>query len=194
MRLDKYITAWKNIEHIMNVYKFCFLVAVGGIVYLLFVNQSLVDKQKTVIIPSTLHAKVEVSANDASPSYIRAMADYFTDLLYDYTPYNISKKYQEFYAFMDKEILHKFQSKLDERVMRVKKMHIVQDFQIKDIVLLPEMRCLVRGETKRFADGEFIGREDKNIVLSYKIIKGGIYVTGIKEIDNRDANQLVRSK
>jgi type IV conjugative transfer system protein TraE len=192
MKIANYLTAWKNLDAMLRVYKFGFLLAVGCIIFLVIYLQIVQSKQKTVIIPTHLAAKIEVSDIEASPAYVRAMGQYFADLLYDFTPYNIEKRYRELLSFVSADVFPELKEILDKKITKTQKVGIIQDFQIDAVYVLQNRRCLIRGKARRFVGSELVGNEMKNVIIQYKIVDGGMYVEGIKEIDDTEYNNLVR--
>jgi type IV conjugative transfer system protein TraE len=193
VQIKKYISAWNNLHASLRLYQFLCVVLAALVVFMHFQNKQIMDEQKTILIPSHLKSKVSVSNDSANPEYIRIMMKYFVGLLSNYTPYNIDKRYMEFYSFVEEGMLPELEKQLDLRKSKVKKIGITQHFIINDIYLYSDQKCYIEGKAKRFVGSEMIAHENRFLKISYNFSNGEIYVQGIEELSGREFNAAVRS-
>lgn len=172
-------------DRALKFYKTICVVLCALIGFSLYTNYKLSKNAKTIIVPTGISERVSVTGSTAGKEYMQIMTRYFFDLLYDYSEYNIQKKYSEFYKFVEPTVLPKVRKSLDERMKRVKQVGIVQSAMIQDFHIT-DKHIVIKGETERFVNNSKINTEDVFIKINFEFKNGRIFINGYHEIDHKE--------
>lgn len=120
------------------------------------------------------------------------MGTHLTNLLYTYTPYNITERYQEFLAYVPAENWVKVKSKLQQRIDQAGKLKVSESFMPKAFTLLKDSAFLVAGTTIRWASGQELTSDEIHIRYTYSITDGGFRVEETRLLSPAEYNALLR--
>lgn len=149
------------------------------------------EKTRIVVVPTHLKAKLEIEGEASSPEYIRIMGIHLTNLLYSYTPFNITERYKEFLAYVPAEQWNTVKSMLQQRIDQVGKLKISESFMLKEFTLLKDNAFLVAGNTIRWASGQELTTDEIIIRYNYTINDGGLMVDAIRILSHTEYTALL---
>lgn len=165
-----------------------------------FLVQNLIDtsnRRTTIVVPSHLNSRVEVGKEYASPEYIRVMAFHITGLLYSFTPYTVSRQFNEVLSYVPlkkgteerAELIQTLQKKTDQIV----KLKISESFLPDDLVFVASDRCVVSGKLIRWSVNTEVAEEQIYIEYTYQINGGGFQIEKVRVLDHAQYAALRRS-
>ena len=193
MFIKRFLEGWKNLETKLVFMRFVIIVMCLTILVMSGFLYKMADSQRTIVVPSHLKSKVRVSNDYASPSYVRVMTSYLMGLLYDYTPYNINKRYTEFLYYVPVESYKEVKSKLDTRIAEIERTHVSEDLKIEKFKIAKDGLALIQGKVTRYASGQTIGNEEIRLKVRYQINHGGFQIVGFKSLSDREYQRFVNN-
>lgn len=188
----KYLGEFKNLELRFKVLLFTNICLTVALVTLAGMTVSMATSKRTIIVPSQLAAQVEVSDGASDPTYIRVMSIHLAELLFDYTPYNIVERYNEFLHFVPVDALPTFKETMNVRIAQVEQTKVAESFNIEELHYKDAHTVIMSGKVVRYASGQQIGDEEMYLELGYKIRNGGFNVTNLKNLSQEEYRRVVR--
>lgn len=158
-----------------------------------FVSYSSFRSKRTVIIPSTINAALEISDIDASPSFLKTSIFYALSLLYSYTPDSVTARYQEFLvSFVDSSKIQELREDMSDRINSINKTKISQSFEPEEIVYIRNGVALVSGRLFPSVLGQAISTDVLFLQVEYRIVSGNLRITGVTQLNQTDYERLKR--
>jgi type IV conjugative transfer system protein TraE len=159
-----------------------------------FLLYSLARSKRTIITPSYLAASMEVSDTDGDPSYIRQIAIYAIGLLYQYTPYNATDRFQEFLVnFVPAKNIDLLRAQLQDRLRKIQETKVSESFHIEEVVFEKKNTLLMSGVLNRYTAGQQVGNEKIYLEIHYQVINGGFRIEVITNVSAQNYNARLRS-
>lgn len=154
-----------------------------------------IKKERTIIIPSTVMAQIEVSDIDASPQFIRVNLGYALSLLYSYTPTTAAQRFEEFLvAYVQPEKARELRELLLDRLRQIQSLKIAESIEVEDIVFEQRGALLVRSKLYRYALGHPISSEPLYLRVVYKINNGNLKVSSLVDLPVGEYSRLLRAQ
>ncbi|MDR3176942.1 MAG: type IV conjugative transfer system protein TraE [Desulfovibrio sp.] len=158
-----------------------------------FLVYSLAKSKRTIITPSHIAAQMEVSDFEGDPSYIRQMAIYAVELLYQYTPYNAAPRFQEFLInFVPTKNIDLLRVQLQGRLRQIQETKVSESLHVEELIFEKKNTVLMTGFLNRFTAGQQIGNEKIYLELEYRIVNGGLRIEVIRNISSQTYNTRAR--
>jgi type IV conjugative transfer system protein TraE len=193
MLWTKFFGEHDKLRYLCTVLSFLLAVSMIGNLAEGFLVYSLAKSKRTIITPSHIAAQMEVSDYEGDPSYIRQMGIYAVELLYQYTPYNASARFQEFLInFVPTRNIDVLRVQLQTRLHQIQETKVSESFHVEDVVFEKKNTLLMSGYLNRFTAGQQIGNEKVYLELEYRIVNGGLRIEVIRNIPAQNFNTRTR--
>ena len=159
-----------------------------------FMLYSLAKSKRTIITPSYLAASMEVSDSDGDPSYIRQIAIYSISLLYQYTPYNATDRFQEFLInFVPAKNIDLLRVQLQDRLRKIQETKVSESLHVDEVVFEKKNTLLISGVLNRYTAGQQVGNEKIYLEIHYHVVNGGFRIDVITNVSAQNYNARLRS-
>ena len=176
----KFLEKWANISKGYQLCRFVVFVLSLLIAFLLvtLVNES--RKERIILLPPAVYKKVYLTENDASPEYVKEMADYVVYLATNYTPQTVDARLSEFLRYVDPGSYKKLRRQVKEIAADVKFYGRTQAFYPKKFEIdTTHHRVYITGRLIKSYLGKTIEDKTTTFVLEYAIRNGEFLVTGL---------------
>lgn len=160
-----------------------------------FLLWSMSRSKRTIIIPSTVLAQIEVSDIDASPQYIRINTAYALSLLYSYTPASAAARFEEFLvSFVVPDKAQELRTVLLERLRQIQSVKVSESIEIEELVFEQRGALLVRSKIYRYTLGHPIATDPLYLRILYRITDGNLKISSILNLNAAEYARLVRAQ
>lgn len=200
MKRKKFIESWKNDQRQLSFAKGVVIALLVVICAQGFLMYSLSKSRRTVLLPANTNLLsgdngegVWVDDYGMDPKYTQAMGSYLVSLVFSFTPYNIDSRFRQFLTYVPPSRLTDIQKMLDEKKAKALQANVSESFVPSEFHTPEEGKFFIRGALVRYASGRIIDEETLSLEVSYKVINGGFEIEGLKPLDNRDYDRIVRS-
>lgn len=176
----KFLEKWANVSKGYQLCRFVVFVLAVLVAFLLvmLVNES--GKEKLILLPPAVYKRVYLTENDASPEYIKEMADYVVYLATNYTPETVDARLSEFLRYVEPGSYRKLKQQVKEIAEDVKFYGRTQAFYPKKFEIdKAHHRVLITGRLIKSYLGKTIEDKTTTFVLDYVIRDGQFMVTGL---------------
>lgn len=176
----KFLEKWANVSKGYQLCRFVVLVLslLVGFLLVMVVNES--GKEKLILLPPAVYKKVYITERDASPEYIKEMADYVVYLATNYTPETVDARLSEFLRYVDPGYYRKLRKQVKEISADVKFYGRTQAFYPKKFEIdKKNHRIFITGRLIKNYLGKTIEDRTQTFVLEYEIRNGEFLVTGL---------------
>lgn len=161
------------------------LVLLGSV--LLFANVVLAiclfsQKQRTIVVPANLRQEMEFKGNDISVSYLEEMSTFFSSLLLDLTPKNITHKSKLVLKHVEPSAYHTLQTYFEREQKKHQEYNLATYFHLTEIVTNPELLYVdIYGVlTSQFGTE---GAKEQNVSyrIKYKNVAGKLLILDFRQ-------------
>lgn len=156
---------------------------IGGIqVFTCLLLVSVLDQQRTILVPVGNPARVSVSGSSADASYLREMGRYIAGLGLSYTPLTVRQQYAELLALFSPESFSWAQEQLYEAADTAETAAASSVFFIADMADHPEQKFVdIAGTRQMFVQDKKMDEQKLVYRLSYKIEEGRFWIVDFSE-------------
>lgn len=200
MKIKRFLEGWKNDQRQLAFARGVVIALLAVICVQGFLMYSLSKSRRTVLIP----ANVGVLAGDngegvwvddygMDPKYVQAMGSYLVSLVFSFTPYNVDSRFRQFLTYVPSERISEIQRMLDDKKAKALQANVSESFVPSEFHTPEDGKFFVRGSLVRYASGRIIDEETLSLEVSYKVVNGGFEIEGLKPLENRDYDRIVRS-
>lgn len=193
MKKEFFLEEWKNINFRLQIFRFTTIALALAILCLSFIIYKITERERIVIVPAHLKEKVVIDNRSANESYVRAMSYYITDLVYNVTPYNMKKKFEEFLQYVPSSSLKEIEEELNKRIENFGKMKISSTLVIEKIFNESGNNVYMSGKNVRYASGQILNNEPIYIHLKYNLVYGGFEIESFENITSKDFRAIERA-
>ena len=138
---------------------------------------SVMHKSRTVV-PPTIRQEFSVSDHAVDSFYLQQMAEYFIFLKLNVSPSTVERNYGQLLEYVSSANYHRFQPKLLEEAMVIKKQKISSSFFIKGIeVSVSGLQVRIDGELKKYVGARALKPENAVYIIQMS------YPGGTLELD-----------
>ena len=188
MKLDKFISEFKNIELKYKLQKF--IIIVIGCVTLLntFMLVKAINSHRTIIVPPVINMPIEITGTGLYDSYIKLMARYIMGLLLNYTPFTARVQFEELLSLYSPEALPEAKKNYYHMADNIESAKVTNTFHLSasNIVYDPIKRYIeVTGEKTQFMHEQKAKEIKETYVIEYKMDNGRFMVTRIHVKDDK---------
>lgn len=189
MKIDIFLDKHLNIKAENKLLKF--FVVLIGIIQIVNIawNYSITKSTKTIIIPSGLTSKLEISSNEMSEETIKQYTRYILGLVANYSPATVRSQFDELLTFYHPDSFAEAKVTLYSLAEDIEKAKVSSSFYIQKITLDSSKHTVEVSGTKRQYANE-IKLKDKNetYLIEYTINNGKFMIRKIylKETDEGD--------
>ena len=193
MKKEIFLEQWKNERYRYKILRSVIVVLAVLIVVEAGFMSALARRSRTIIVPTHLYHKFEVSDYAANDSYVRTMLIYLTNLVYNFTPATIEKRYYEFSFYVPAHYLPEIKKELEKRIQEVATTRVTEDFQLKEFYRLDENLAAIKGNVIRYLGGKVVGEDHLYLKIGFRLKGGSIEVTEFSAISQADYRSLLKS-
>ena len=194
MLFGNHLGEFDKLKYICRILTILLVVSFLGNIVSGFLTYSLARSKRTIIVPSTISASLEVSDIDGDADYIRQMSIYAVGLLYQYTPFNAAARFQEFlYNFIPTQHVNYLRAQLQKQLKEIQRTKIAETIHIENVFFEKKNTILLTGVLTRYSVGQQIGHEKVYIDLEYRFLNGGFKIEVIRNITAQEYNLRVRN-
>jgi len=194
MLFGNHLGEFDKLKYICRVLTILLIVSFLGNLTTGFLTYSLARSKRTIIVPSTISASLEVSDVEGDADYIRQMSIYAVGLLYQYTPFNAAARFQEFlFNFIPSQHVNYLRAQLQKQLKEIQRTKIAETIHIDNVFFEKKNTVLLTGVLTRYSIGEQIGNEKIYIDLEYRFINGGFKIEVIRNITAQEYNLRARN-
>ena len=194
MLFGNHLGEFDKLKYICRILTILLIVSFLGNIVSGFLTYSLARSKRTIIVPSTISASLEVSDIDGDADYIRQMSIYAVGLLYQYTPFNAAARFQEFlFNFIPTQHVNYLRAQLQKQLKEIQRTKIAETIHVENVFFEKKNTILLTGVLTRYSVGEQIGHEKIYIDLEYRFLNGGFKIEVIRNITAQEYNLRVRN-
>jgi hypothetical protein len=151
--------------------------------------------KRTIIVPSTIKAQMEISDIDASPHYIRVIVSYALDLLYSYTPASAANRFEEFLiSFVQGDKVRELRILLLERLRQIQSVKVSESIEIEEFIFEKRGALLIRAKLNRYTLGQPIATEPLYLRVLYRLVDGSLKISSLVNLTTGDFSRLIRAQ
>jgi len=194
MEFKKFSEQWKNDNVNLKFSKFVIVALLIVIVWGQFQLYQSSKKMRTIIIPSHLNQKIEISDTYADDMYLRSMVGYMVNLIYSYTPYNIKNRYTEFLRYVPSNSIEMIKDELNKKIEKNVSLGMSQQFYSEEFYILPGNEVLIGGKITPIVGGKVIGSGADNKVflrVKYVLSGDGIQIESMEDVAEAKFRSIV---
>jgi len=193
MKKEIFLEQWKNERYRFKVLRIVIVILAFTILVEAFFLNVLARRSRTIIVPTHLYYKFEVSDYAANESYVRTMLIYLTNLVYNFTPATIQERFYEFTFYVPPRYLPEIKKMLDRQIQQVATTRVAQDFQLTEFYRLDEHLAAIKGNITRYLGGKIMGEDYLYLKIGFGFKGGSIEISEFKAISQADYRKLLRS-
>jgi type IV conjugative transfer system protein TraE len=193
MKKEFFLEEWKNINFRLQIFRFTTLFLGITIMILSFVIFKVSTQERIVIIPAHLKEKIIIEDNTANESYVRAMAHYLVDLIYNVTPHNIENKFEEFLQYVPTTSIKEITDDLNRRIESYGNTKISSSIIVEEVLIGKNNEVYVHGKSVRYVSGRLLGHEPIYIHLKYNLVHGGFEIEIFENVEADDYRDFEQS-
>lgn len=183
MKLDIYLSKFKNIEAENKLLKFAIIVI--GIVTIINTGllYSSLNSHRTVIVPPVIHSQFEVYGNKATDEYYKEFARYISTLALSYTPVTVRSQFTELLGMFSADRYNEAKSRFYEIAEKIETSKVSSVFYLSNVAVDDEHKEMhVTGVQMQYAnDGTKFEEKTKTYIIKYVMNNGRFAVTEIYE-------------
>lgn len=198
MKFNKFSEQWMNDSVNLKFSKFVIVALLCVIVWGQFQLYQSSKKMRTIIIPSHLNQKIEISDTYADDLYLRTMVGYMVNLIYSFTPYNIKNRYTEFLRYIPSSSIETIKDELNKKIEKNVSLGLSQQFYSEEFYILPNREILIGGKITPIVAGKVIGSGADNKVflkVKYSLNSDGIQVETMEDVpENIFRSTVIKTK
>lgn len=184
MDAKKFLEKWANVSQGYQLCRFIVFVLSVLVAFLLVVILQESRKEKLILLPPAVYKEVYITENDASPEYIKQMADYVVYLATNYTPQTVDARLAEFLKYVEPGSYQKLKRQVKQIASDVKFYGRTQAFYpTKFKIDKTHHKVYVTGRIVKSYLGKTIEDRTVTFVLDYTIRDGQFLVTGLYPLE-----------
>jgi len=182
VKLDLFVQKTSNLFAERRMLRLIVLL-IGGLQVLNgFMLYSVLDRERTVLVPVGTPARISITGSSADSSYLREMARYVAGLGLSYTPLNVRQQYEELLALFAPERFPVAQEQLYQAVDTAETAGASSVFFITDLIERPESHSLdILGTRQLFVQDKKVEDQKVSYRLSYRIRDGRFRIVEFSE-------------
>ena len=180
MNLSHYLEEKQNVVATNRLLKFVMIVLGVALVVNGFITYSLSKRARTIILPPSVGAAVEVSGDRLSDEYLRMMTRYVIGLVCTYNPASARRNFEEALGLADPDAYPQLKKELYELADTVEMAKVTNVFFIRRILVNDrERRIEIEGDKKQYANEQKIKDVPEAWILEYTNRNGRFAVARI---------------
>ena len=188
MKLDKYISDFKNIEYKYNIQKLIIFI-IGGVTLLntIMLTRAL-NSHRTIIVPPVVNTPIEITGTGISDSYIKMMARYITGLLLNYTPFTARIQFEELLSLYAPEALPEAKKNYYHMADNIETAKVTNTFHVTAGKLSYDpVKCLIEvsGDKTQYMHEQKAKETKETYVIEYRMDNGRFMITRIYVKDDK---------
>lgn len=185
MKLDLFVQKTSNLFAERRLLRLIVFLIGGLQVFNCLLLFSVLDQQRTVLIPVGNPTKVSVSGSSADTSYLREMGRYITGLGLSYNPGTVRQQYEELLSMFSPERFTIAKEQLYEAADTVETAGASSVFFISAMTDHPEQKILDISGTRQMYVQD-LKTDEKQVIyrLAYQIRDGRFWIEDFAERDN----------
>ena len=190
MKMQKFLSDFKNTKASNNFLRFLILVLVMVIAVEGAVMLNLMDKQRVIVVPINVDRKFSITGDSASPEYVEMMVRQIVYLKENFTPETVKENFKAFLSLISPRYYNQVEEKLMNTANELIKYQISQVFFPKE-VFVKGNTATVTGIKKIYAGEHLAEQKPVKIKISFKINQGKFEVLKYEEVaynTNRSSN------
>ena len=190
MKMQKFMSDFKNTKASNNFLRFLILVLVMVIAVEGAVMLNLMDKQRVIVVPINVDRKFSITGDSASPEYVEMMVRQIVYLKENFTPETVKENFKAFLSLISPRYYNQVEEKLMNTANELIKYQISQVFFPKE-VFVKGNTATVTGIKKIYAGEHLAEQKPVKIKISFKINQGKFEVLKYEEVaynTNRSSN------
>ncbi|WP_457569156.1 type IV conjugative transfer system protein TraE [Desulfurobacterium sp.] len=190
MEFNKFRERWANTSYNLNVCRSIALMLAFLVCFLVVQLLKVSRDTRVILVPPHLAQKVFVATDDASPAYLKEMADYVIYLATNYTPQTVESRLQAFMKYVAPEAYSDVQKQIKNIAEDSKFYGKTQAFYPERFKIDKQQKKIeVTGRLLKFYMGKLASDETTTFILKYRIRNGEFQVLSLypkkKEGENR---------
>ena len=194
MDFKRFSHTWNGLKSQVKIQNITIMVLTIGLIVISLLYYSATRAKRTVIVPSTIMAAMEVSDTDASPEFVRISTVYALTLLYSYTPATAADRFEEFLvAYVQIDKVRELRPMLMDRLRQIQSIKVAEQLEVEDFIFEKRGAVLVKGKTHRYSIGEPIATEGIYLRVLYQIRDGNLKIQSLMAMDGPEFNRRVRA-
>lgn len=195
MLWEKFQSRFEELRFKVKFQNISIIVLTIALTSMSFLFYSAMRAKRTIIVPSTLMAQLEISDIDASPQFIKTNVGYALSLLYSYTPASAASRFEEFLiSFVQLERAKELRILLLDRLRQIQQVKVSESIEIEDLVFEKRGALLVRSKIYRYTLGYPIATEPLYLRILYQIRDGNFKISSLVNLTTADYSRLLRSQ
>ncbi len=190
MKMQKFLSDFKNTKASNNFLRFLILVLVMVIAVEGAVMLNLMDKQRVIVVPINVDRKFSITGDSASPEYVEMMVRQIVYLKENFTPETVKENFKAFLSLISPRYYNQVEEKLMNTANELIKYQISQVFFPKE-VFVKGNTATVTGIKKIYAGEHLAEQKPVKISIRFKINQGKFEVLKYEEMaynTNRSSN------
>ena len=190
MKMQKFMSDFKNTKASNNFLRFLILVLVMVIAVEGAVMLNLMDKQRVIVVPINVDRKFSITGDSASPEYVEMMVRQIVYLKENFTPETVKENFKAFLSLISPRYYNQVEEKLMNTANELIKYQISQVFFPKE-VFVKGNTATVTGIKKIYAGEHLAEQKPVKISIRFKINQGKFEVLKYEEMaynTNRSSN------
>lgn len=170
-----------RIQQIVIVLLFCVVFVA------MWAAKNSIGTERTVMVPSTLHNKVWVSAKDVDPTYLTDLADDFTHLLLDISPGNADYKRAQVLKWAAPDYYGELEKKLKLEAERLRRDNAASMYWMSQVRPYPDkLSVAVYGQLMTYVNDRKTSEIPKSYLLEFRNQAGLLQLKSFKEANYED--------
>jgi conjugal transfer pilus assembly protein TraE len=182
MKVQKFLSDFKNTKATNNFLRLLVLVLTGTVIVEGTLMLKMMDKQKVIVVPLNIDRKFSVTGTTASPEYIEMMVRQSIYLKENFTPETVKENFEAFLTLISPDYYHQVETDLLAQAEKYARYHVSQVFFIKDIVIRKNNTAEVKGIRKTFVSDKLVKQESTALRIAFRVKNGRFEVTGYEEV------------
>lgn len=182
MRFDLFVQKTSNLFAERRMLRLVVLVIGGLQVFNCVLLFSVLDRQRTVIVPVGNSARISITGTSADASYLREMARYVAGLGLSYTPLTVRQQYAELLGLFSPETFSDAQAQLYQAADTAETAAASSVFFIADLTDHAERKFIdITGTRQMFVQDKKMDEQQLVYRLSYRIQDGRFWIVDFSE-------------
>ena len=190
MKMQKFMSDFKNTKASNNFLRFLIVALITIIVAEGIIMLNLMDKQRVIVVPINVDRKFSITGDTASPEYVEMMIRQTIYLKENFTPETVRENFKAFLSLIAPQYYRQVEKKLMNTANELIKYQISQVFFPKE-VFVKGNTATVTGIKKIYAGEHLAEQKPVKIKISFKINQGKFEVLKYEEVaynTNRSSN------
>lgn len=190
MELDIYQQKVSNVFGENRILKFGFIILLLATVGNWFTLESLIDKNRVIIVPVNPSGDLWVSGNEASIGYLRQMARYITNQIGNYTASTARNQFKELLHLYTADSYSEATSGFEQLSDKIERYPTISYRAVWDgndplSIDFGNTNMVINVTHERLVNGDVTRREKKKFIIDYHIVDGRFYIESIQDEDRK---------